>query len=80
MAMAGDPRDRGGAARDEPGTRIRMAPRACLLSVQHRRPRVAVLGTLLLGAISLLSTTGGRRAPVGLCATRSPGPTCPPGA
>ena len=80
MAMAGDPRDRGGAARDEPGTRIRMAPRACLLSVQHRRPRGTILGTLLLGAISLLSTTGGRHAPTGLCATGPPGPTGPPDA
>ena len=80
MAMAGDPRDRGGATRDEPGTRVRMVPRACLLSVQRRRPRVAVLGTLLLGAISLLPTTGGRRAPVGLCATCPSGPTRPPDA
>jgi len=80
MAMAGDPRDRGGAALDEPGTRVRMAPRACLLSVQRRRPPGAVLGALLLGAISLLPTTRDRHAPAGLCATCPPGPTRSPDA
>ena len=80
MAMAGDPRDRGGAALDEPGTRVRMAPRACLLSVQRCRPLGAVLGALLLGAISLLPTTGSRHASAGLCATSPPGPTSPPDA
>jgi len=80
MAMAGGPRDRGGTARDKPGTRVRMVPRACLHSAQHRRPRGTILGTLLLGAISLLSTTGGRHAPAGLCATCPPGPTRPPDA
>ena len=80
MAMAGDPRDRRGAARDEPSTRVRMAPWARLLSVQRRRPLGTVLGALLLGAISLLPTTGGRHAPTGLCATGPPGPTRPPDA
>jgi len=80
MAMASDPRGRGGAARDEPGTRVRMAPWACLHSVQHRRPPGAVLGAVLLGAISLLPTPGGRHAPAGLCATCPPGPTRPPDA
>jgi hypothetical protein len=78
MAMAGGPRGRGGAARDEPGTGVRMVPRACLHSAQRRRPPRAVLGTLLLGAISLLSTPGGRHAPAGLCATCPPGPTRSP--
>jgi hypothetical protein len=80
MAMAGDPRDRGGAAHDEPGTRVRMASRACLHSAQHRRPLGDVLGALLLGAISLLPTTGGRHTPAGLCATGPSGPTRPSGA
>jgi hypothetical protein len=71
MAMASGPRDRGHAARDEPGARVRTPPRACLLSVQHRRPLWAVLG-VLLGALSLLPTTGRRHAPAGLCATRPP--------
>src|SRR5438045_2948341 len=80
MAMAGDPRDRGSATRDEPGTRVRMAPRACLRSAQRRRPFGAVLGTVLLGAISLLLPTGGGHATTGLCATRPTGPTRPPDA
>ena len=79
MAMAGGPRGRGGTARDKPGTGVRMVPRACLHSAQRRRPRMAVLGALLR-AISLLSTTGGRYAPAGLCATCPPGPTRPPDA
>ena len=69
--MAGDPWDRGGAARDEPPSRLRLAPRARLRSAQHRRPLGAVLGALLLGAISLLPT-GCRHTPAGLC--RNPPP------
>ena len=74
MAMAGNPGGRGGAARDQSGTRVRMAPRACRLSVQRCRPLGAVLGAVLLGALSLLPT-GGRHAPTGLCATCPSGPT-----
>jgi hypothetical protein len=73
MAMASGPRDRGHAARDEPGARVRTPPRACLLSVQHRRPPGAVLGTLL-GALSLLPATGRCYTSAGLCATRPPDP------
>ena len=79
MAMAGDPRDRGSVTRDEPDTRVRMAPRTCLRSAQRRRPLGAVLGAILR-AISLLLPTSGRHAPAGLCATRPPGPACPPDA
>lgn len=69
--MADSPRDRGGAARDEPGTRTRLVPRACLHSAKYCRALWAVLGTLL-GAISLLPA-GGRDVPAAsLCATRSP--------
>ena len=80
MAMAGGPRGRGGTARDKPGTGVRMVSRACLYSAQRRRPPGAVLGALLLGAISLLPTPGGRHAPAGLCTTCPPGPTRPPDA
>ena len=71
MAMAGDFRDRSGAAGDESGVRVRLAPRACLHPAQYRRSLRAVLGTLLLGAISL--PAGCRHAPsAGLCPTRPP--------
>ena len=80
MAMAGGPRGRGGTTRDKPGTGVRMVPRACLCSAQRRRPPGAVLGALLLGAISLLPTPGSRYAPADLCATCPPGPTRPPDA
>ena len=70
MAMAGDPGGRGGAAHNEPGTRVRMASRACLHSAKYCRALWAILGTLL-GAVSLLSA-GRRHTPAGLRAA------CPP--
>jgi hypothetical protein len=77
MAMAGDPRDRRSAAGDDPGVRARLAPRAwpraCLRPVQYCRPPGAILGPLLLGAISL-PTSCCHIPSAGLCPTRPPDP------
>jgi hypothetical protein len=71
MAMAGGPRHNNDAARDEPGARVRMAADACLRPAQHCRALWAVLGTLLLGTVSLLA--GDRHTPSpGLCPARAP--------
>ena len=72
VAMADDPRHCGGAARDEPDARVRLVPDTRLRPAEHCRALWAVLGTLLLGAVSLL--TGGRHPPsTGLCPARASG-------
>ena len=69
--MAGDPRHYGGAARDKSGARARLASDARLRPTKHCRALWAVLGTLLLGAVSLLA--GDRHPPsTGLCPARAP--------
>jgi hypothetical protein len=52
-----------------------MASDACLRAAEHCRALWAVLGTLLLGVVSLLAGDRHPRAP-GLCPARAPG-LCP---